>query len=507
MSLVTAAVTALLSVALAADSGFINCGTPRFDPDENVINSGGTQKIGRFSKAELPNTIFDYRYRTQREMLPGSNSFTYVINVDTPGIFSIMLSFCELRLEHCSIGSRTMNIIADGRRIETGYDIFRNAGSCNRAVRRSLRTIVGNNRRITLEFQRTGSRGPPTVSSIQYSRVGDSNTPTPARPTPRAPTTAPAPAPATCEGLGIVTRKDIRDMSTGEWNAYVAAFRGLSSVSTPSGVNQYEFMSQAHVDHALHNQALFVVWHRVMLWELDKSLNRVASGVRQPYFDWSTVSSNVWGSSVMGSSRLGGDGQLTDGGFAGLRTNIGGNHVVTRSFDRNVQIESRGFMNAMVATSAGFNSFRTSLESAHNAFHVALGGDMISLRSPNDPAFYAHHAFIDKVFRDYELRGGSFSGAALNSPMQPWGTTAAQALGAVTNCVRYQSTSAANRVAPTPSKGSAGYQAAVDEAEKAKEDAVAAAITFGASPAQAAEAAEAIAAINAEMGLDLSDAQ
>jgi Common central domain of tyrosinase len=188
-----------------------------------------------------------------------------------------------------------------------------------------------------------------------------------------------------CEGLGIVTRKDIRDMSSAEWSNYAAAFNGLlskSSGSTVGGIalNLMEALSQTHVTSARHNQPLFVVWHRLMLWQLDKDLNRVRAGVRQPYFDWSTSSSNLFGSSAFGSSRYGGSGTpIPNGAFAGIRSAVGSpgtRHSVGRSFDRGVQVQSRAFMNGLVATTLGFTSFRLALESAHNAFHNAVRGDM-----------------------------------------------------------------------------------------------------------------------------------
>jgi hypothetical protein len=188
-----------------------------------------------------------------------------------------------------------------------------------------------------------------------------------------------------CDGLGIVTRKDIRDLSSTEWSGYAAAFNGLlsrNSGRTVGGIalNLMEALSQAHVDSARHNQPLFVVWHRLMLWELDRDLNRVRAGVRQPYFDWSTRSSNLFGSSVFGNSRYGGSGTpIPNGAFAGIRSAVGSpgtRHSVGRSFDSGVRVQSRTFMNGLIATTLGFNSFRLALESAHNAFHNAVRGDM-----------------------------------------------------------------------------------------------------------------------------------
>jgi hypothetical protein len=175
-------------------------------------------------------------------------------------------------------------------------------------------------------------------------------------------------------------------MSSTEWSNYAAAFKkllGMSGGRTVSGValNRMEILSQSHLESALHNQPLFVVWHRLMLWQLDLSLHQATPGVRQPYFDWSTSSSNLFGSSALSSSRYGGTGTpIPNGAFAGLRSAVGSpgtRHSVGRSFDGNTRVQNRNFMNGMVATTQGFTSFRLALESAHNSFHNAIGGDMV----------------------------------------------------------------------------------------------------------------------------------
>ena len=38
----------------------------------------------------------------------------------------------------------------------------------------------------------------------------------------------------------------------------------------------------------------------------------------------------------------------------------------------------------------------------HNPVHVFVGGDMNSGRSPKDPLFWMHHAFVDKLWADLQ---------------------------------------------------------------------------------------------------------
>jgi len=65
----------------------------------------------------------------------------------------------------------------------------------------------------------------------------------------------------------------------------------------------------------------------------------------------------------------------------------------------------------------------------HNRVHVWVGGSMNPGSSPNDPVFFLHHCFVDKLWADWQkLHPGAgylpISGAAaghnLNDSMQPW---------------------------------------------------------------------------------------
>jgi hypothetical protein len=122
-------------------------------------------------------------------------------------------------------------------------------------------------------------------------------------------------------------------------------------------------------------------------------------------------------------------------------------------------------------------------------------------------------AFIDKVYREWELARSTnkFSGASGTTVLQPWGVSVNTVLSSISTCVRYAPTGASNSISsaalPTNSSDPKAYQAAVNEAQKAKEAAVAAAKDFGATAAQAEAARKAINEINKEMGLILTDAK
>ncbi len=85
------------------------------------------------------------------------------------------------------------------------------------------------------------------------------------------------------------------------------------------------------------------------------------------------------------------------------------------------------------SSSAGF---RNNLEgwrgvNLHNRVHVWVGGQMATGMSPNDPVFWLHHCFVDKLWSEWQKRNpgktylptaGTPDVVDLNERMKPWNT-------------------------------------------------------------------------------------
>jgi hypothetical protein len=69
----------------------------------------------------------------------------------------------------------------------------------------------------------------------------------------------------------------------------------------------------------------------------------------------------------------------------------------------------------------------------HNRVHVWVGGSMGPMTSPNDPVFFLHHCFVDKLWADWQAMHkndlgyqpylpsyGARKGHNFNDPMPPW---------------------------------------------------------------------------------------
>ncbi|WP_035804629.1 tyrosinase MelC2 [Kitasatospora mediocidica] len=209
-----------------------------------------------------------------------------------------------------------------------------------------------------------------------------------------------------------------------------------------------------------HRSPSFLPWHRKFLLQFEQALQAIDATVALPYWDWTadrTTDASIWGADFLGGDGRSSDGQVTTGPFAFS----GGKWPVTVSPDsRNYLLRSLGAGTADLPTKADvdgvlalsdydtppWNSssdgFRNNLEgwrgvNLHNRVHVWIGGNMSTGMSPNDPVFWLHHCFIDRLWAGWQARhpdqgylpaDRTQDVVSLNDTMKPWNDTAPAAL-------------------------------------------------------------------------------
>lgn len=168
-----------------------------------------------------------------------------------------------------------------------------------------------------------------------------------------------------------------------------------------------------------HGGSAFLPWHRYYLVELEDALRSINPAVVLPYWDWSLDSqdpavSPVWATNLLGGATPGGC--IPDGPFANVQAPQPTPHCVRRGFTARtangmagVQFEEPSVIAQLISAATSFTNFVEAWEFAHGAPHVAIGGadltsnfgDMFFIStSPQDPAFFLHHAYVDKVWAD-----------------------------------------------------------------------------------------------------------
>jgi hypothetical protein len=200
----------------------------------------------------------------------------------------------------------------------------------------------------------------------------------------------------------------------------------MNAMMLPNGMNRSPGWA--------HRAPAFFPWHRVLLYELERDLQKIDPTVTIPYWDWTVNNTNdtspgsPWTDDFMGALPAGTD-QVTTGPFrAGNWTKVvfemGDNDPdLRRALGRtSFQVAEGSSAVPDLPTPAqvtgalgetpydtspwgqGDNpSFRDRLEgwhgagSIHNRVHLWVGGSMLPSTSPNDPIFFMHHCNIDRL--------------------------------------------------------------------------------------------------------------
>ncbi|MFB9369143.1 tyrosinase MelC2 [Kitasatospora sp. NPDC001664] len=254
----------------------------------------------------------------------------------------------------------------------------------------------------------------------------------------------------------MAVRKNQATLTAQEKRAFVNAVLALkrnggydSFVSTH---NQFIVSDTDNGERVGHRSPSFLPWHRRFLLQFEQALQAIDPSVTLPYWDWTadrTTSATIWGADFMGGNGRSSDGQVTTGPFA----------YSTGNWTLTVRPDSRNYLRRSLATSvaqlptrteadgvlaiaeydaAPWNStsagFRNNLEgwrgvNLHNRVHVWVGGMMSTGMSPNDPVFWLHHCFIDKLWSEWQKRhpsspylpaAGTTNVVDLNDTMKPW---------------------------------------------------------------------------------------
>ena len=202
----------------------------------------------------------------------------------------------------------------------------------------------------------------------------------------------------------------------------------------------------ANYRNGAHRGPAFLPWHREFLMQLEQELRTIEPSVYIPYWDWTAdsklpdpSSAPIWQDDFMGGNGLESDQwRVQTGSFAhhtghwavpellnnglpgpGLKRQFGRilpslpteedlNLVMdeifydTPNYDRSPF--TIGFRNRLegFVTQRGDSRVKTSGSQLHNRVHLWIGGNITAMTSPDDPVFFLHHCFIDKIWADWQ---------------------------------------------------------------------------------------------------------
>ncbi|WP_149179681.1 tyrosinase MelC2 [Streptomyces sp. TRM49041] len=254
----------------------------------------------------------------------------------------------------------------------------------------------------------------------------------------------------------MTVRKNQATLTAEEKGRFVAALLELKRTGKYDPFvhthNEFIMSDTDYGDRVGHRSPSFLPWHRRFLLEFEQALQAVDPDVALPYWDWTadrTPASSLWAPDFLGGTGRSRDGRVLDGPFARsaggwtigvrvdgrdfLRRSLGGGG---RSLPTRAEVDTVLAMETYDAPpwNSASDGFRNHLEgwrgiNLHNRVHVWVGGQMATGVSPNDPVFWLHHAFVDKLWAEWQARhprstylptGPTRNVVDLNKPMRPW---------------------------------------------------------------------------------------
>lgn len=203
-----------------------------------------------------------------------------------------------------------------------------------------------------------------------------------------------------------------------------------------------------------HRGPAFLPWHRAFLMAVEDDLQKIDKSITIPYWNWveDAKLSDPKSAAIWKDDFMGGDGNASNqdivetGSFAystgnwelvqdhtnpqsrkELQRTLGrfkaGNITIDslpNEFDLALALSERyydtplwnsspftiGFRNRIEGwiTKRGDHRVQTEGSQLHNRVHLWVGGSMTPMTSPNDPVFFLHHCFIDKIWADWQAK-------------------------------------------------------------------------------------------------------
>jgi tyrosinase len=275
----------------------------------------------------------------------------------------------------------------------------------------------------------------------------------------------------------MAVRKNVYNLTDAEWAKLVQAIMGLKNSGRYDSV-----YVQGHVDvinhrtpppnggagqrNGAHRGPSFFPWHREFLRRYERDLQAQVGdpNLGLPYWDWASDFDQGANARIFQDNRMGGTGNPVQNGSFGSNTTwrvtVFDDEGVITNPDRPLiralgsafpTLPKQEHVDAALAIatydSPPFNvasmGFRNTAEgfadlpdqaapNTHNRVHLWVGGDLAPRTSPNDPLFFLHHCFVDKIWADWQAMHPtsefmprpsadvSLLGHRWDDPMFPW---------------------------------------------------------------------------------------
>ena len=213
-------------------------------------------------------------------------------------------------------------------------------------------------------------------------------------------------------------RKEIRNITLEERREFFNGFVNLmSSGQLDDLVWKHTNLRSGHATN-VHYTPLFLPWHRLFLKELEDKFKSITNNPRfaLPYWDWTIESQDPYNSNVF-SKEFFGTTNFETGNVDNWEynrdsifyVNVPIRKPLQRFYKRNYTFTHKLIITQLLNTSYSFSQMATNLENIpHANVHNFFSGDMNTLFSPNDPVFWMHHVYVDKLWYDWQFYNNTY---------------------------------------------------------------------------------------------------
>ncbi|KAI0410943.1 hypothetical protein F5X98DRAFT_384601 [Xylaria grammica] len=268
----------------------------------------------------------------------------------------------------------------------------------------------------------------------------------------------------TCTRDKLLVRREWGDLSAADRKAYIKAVlcvttspSKLDAAKYPGAKTRYDDFVAVHINQtmSIHGTGNFLSWHRYYTWAYEQVLrNECGYNGTQPYWDWGRWAANPETSPIFDGSdtSMSGNGEKTNhqsfmapagngggcimaGPFKNMTVNLGPiSPAISPAPPTNPQRDGFGYnprclrrdisnylssrytrtedIVGLINNSKNISSFQDTMQIAgvrvgvHAGGHFTIAGDPAGdfFVSPGDPAFYLHHAMIDRTWTIWQAQ-------------------------------------------------------------------------------------------------------
>ncbi|KXN69350.1 Di-copper centre-containing protein [Conidiobolus coronatus NRRL 28638] len=250
----------------------------------------------------------------------------------------------------------------------------------------------------------------------------------------------------TCSQMSI--RKNFKNATQSERDIFFDTLKKWAQMTGTGSLHEFSKLHDVNSKYT-HDVSCFLPWHSKFLWLAENALKNINPNFIMLYWNWSEDFQNPHLSTVWQSTYLGGNGASWDkvvrnGVYANIKLLHPKSHYLKRDFNRGSKIASwddPSIIQMLIEGSSDFDQFSDAIMlGPHTKVHDYVGGndgDVQEMYSPNDPLFWLHHAFMDMLWRSWQILKGdkglgysTRNGKNPSERMPPWNSQVNEILDA-----------------------------------------------------------------------------